>query len=659
MSQKILIPPLLNSKIAVGETTHTRFEPVKRTFRYDLNYLLVDIDEISSLNRLPCFHWDRSFHFSCASSDFLMNNFQSIQKKCTLFLKQELPNLKYDSIRLLTTPRWFGRSFNPVSFFFIYESSDIVAIIAEVHNTFKQKHLYLLTNNVSKNSTLRFEKEKVFHVSPFFEVDGKYDFLFSINKVNINININYKKEATMLLNAQLKLRLRDIKKFSFIKMYGQFTKTAVSTFPRILVQASVLKLFRRLPFMGSVPFLSKYSSKPSKPTLLEIICLIIFRRVMSKLTVGQLKIQLPNQSIMVFGQSNPSIQGSIEIVDYKFFTRCIFREGLGFSESYFNGFFRTDNLYNVLSILSKNDQVTNKESNVIKWYKLIRYYMGGRYFISNTIKRAKKNISEHYDLGNDFFTLFLDQSKMYSSAIFKKREESLEQAQQNKIKQIVQLGDITSKHKVLEIGSGWGSLALYLAQHVRCHVTTVTISEEQYNYVKQKINQLHLDHLIEVKQMDYRLLTGKYDRIVSIEMIEAVGHSHIQAYFNKCSKLLKNGGQAVFQCIMVPDDRYVEYCMNIDFIQRYIFPGGHLPSLEFLKESVSKANLKWASEIDITSHYSKTLLQWESRFKSNKSSIKKLGFNESFYLKWLYYFNYCAVGFDEKMIRNYQFKIQK
>ena len=248
---------------------------------------------------------------------------------------------------------------------------------------------------------------------------------------------------------------------------------------------------------------------------------------------------------------------------------------------------------------------------------------------------------------------------MYSSAIFTDPSDPIETAQINKIKQAIKLADIQPHHHLLEIGSGWGALAIEAATTIGCHVTTVTISEEQYNYVKQEINRRHLDAKIEVKLMDYRLLSGKYDRIISIEMLEAVGHEYLKTYFNKCNELLNRNGKAMFQCIMIPNNRYKEYRKSMDFIQKYIFPGGHLPSIEVIKSAISSANFKWVSSDKITEHYVQTLRIWHDNFRSKKSDIIAMGFSQRFFQTWLYYFKYCTSGFKSNFIENYQFVIEK
>ena len=248
---------------------------------------------------------------------------------------------------------------------------------------------------------------------------------------------------------------------------------------------------------------------------------------------------------------------------------------------------------------------------------------------------------------------------VYSSAIFDTDQISLENAQLSKINHALSLADVQSSHHLLEIGSGWGALAIQAAKEIGCRVTTVTISDEQYKYVKQRINQEHLDHLIEVKLMDYRYLTGKFERIISIEMLEAVGHDFLNEYFKKVSQLLKPKGKAMFQCITIPEDRYKSYLKNPDFIQTYIFPGGHLPTIDILNKTVKKASLSWLSAIDIGPHYATTLSCWEDRFIEAKPSLQNMGFDSKFYNKWLYYFNYCKAGFETNFIHNFQFVIQK
>lgn len=278
----------------------------------------------------------------------------------------------------------------------------------------------------------------------------------------------------------------------------------------------------------------------------------------------------------------------------------------------------------------------------------------------NSLAGSKKNISAHYDLGNAFFQSFLDSSMMYSAAVFKNEQSTLTEAAIYKLDLICRKLQLTQQDHLIEIGTGWGEMAIHAAQNYGCKVTTTTISQEQFNYAKQKVESLGLTDRVTVLCKDYRLLTGKFDKLVSIEMIEAVGHKYFEHYFEKCSSLLKSDGLALIQAITVNDQRYKLARDNMDFIQRYIFPGGCLPSNEIITRSISRNTDLYLHDLhDITHHYAKTLSAWRGRFFDNIDQIKEQGFDELFCRMWEYYLCYCEAGFQEKTIHTSQLLFSK
>ena len=402
-----------------------------------------------------------------------------------------------------------------------------------------------------------------------------------------------------MFNANLKLESEYLSSRSFIKMTINYIHTAITTFPRILIQASKLKFKHKLTHYKNEGIKNKQSYSRKSPSFINKIAIKLLDKYLKKIDKKRLEITCPDGLTLTYGNGDTSDVGRISVKDYRFFNQVVLKSDIGFADSYIKKYWDTESLESVFDVFIANESLL-KTSNII--IKCVKIYNSIQHKLRrNNISKAKKNIFEHYDLGNDFFKLFLDKYRVYSSAIYESPEEPLENAQLNKIKQALKIADVQPSHRILEIGSGWGALAIHAATTIGCHVTTVTISEEQYNYVKAEINRRHLDALVEVKLMDYRLLSGKYDRIVSIEMLEAVGHDYLTTYFNKCYDLLTLKGKAMFQCIMIPEERYESYRKSQDFIQKYIFPGGHLPSMMSLKKATSSANFKWAHSIPITS----------------------------------------------------------
>jgi cyclopropane-fatty-acyl-phospholipid synthase len=267
---------------------------------------------------------------------------------------------------------------------------------------------------------------------------------------------------------------------------------------------------------------------------------------------------------------------------------------------------------------------------------------------------------EHYDLGNDFFKLFLDPTMMYSSAVFPNQETSLDEASLYKLDLICQKLQLSDKDHLMEIGTGWGGMAIYAAKHYGCRVTTTTISEEQYNYACAAVKREGLEDKITLLLKDYRDLDGDYDKLVSIEMIEAVGHEYYDSYFQKCSELLKPDGLMLIQAITILDQRYKHAKNNVDFIQRYIFPGGCLPSNEVISKSVAnKTDLHIVDLHDIGMDYARTLAEWRKRFNGSADQVDSMGFDDVFYRMWEFYLCYCEGGFTERAISAAQFLFAK
>jgi cyclopropane-fatty-acyl-phospholipid synthase len=277
------------------------------------------------------------------------------------------------------------------------------------------------------------------------------------------------------------------------------------------------------------------------------------------------------------------------------------------------------------------------------------------FFSRNTRSGSKKNISAHYDIGNDLFKLFLDDTMMYSSAYYQRQDMTLEQAAVAKLDLVCQKLDLTPDDHLLEIGTGWGGLALHAAENYGCKVTTTTISEEQYQLASQKVRERGMEHKVAVIKQDYRDLTGQYDKLVSIEMIEAIGHQYMKTYFEKCCSLLKHDGIMLIQAITIKDQLYKTALKDVDFIKKYIFPGGFLPSIAAMSETISQyTDMKLFHLQDIGPHYARTLNDWRERFFNKLDEIRKLGYSDEFIRLWEYYFCYCEGGFMERDIGTVQ-----
>jgi cyclopropane-fatty-acyl-phospholipid synthase len=284
----------------------------------------------------------------------------------------------------------------------------------------------------------------------------------------------------------------------------------------------------------------------------------------------------------------------------------------------------------------------------------------GHWLKRNSIVRAKQNIEAHYDLGNDLYQTFLDERMLYSSALYLSTSDSLEQAQIQKMDRLCQQLQLTANDHVIEIGTGWGAMAIYMAQHYGCKVTTTTISEEQFAYAEAEITRLGLEAQITLLKQDYRLLEGQFDKLVSIEMIEAVGKAYLPSYIEKCQSLLKPGGLMAIQAITIADQRYDYYSNNVDFIQKYIFPGGFLPSITVLTQMATRHTDFIVRDVfDIGMDYAKTLADWRLRFEAALNTVQALGYDERFVRMWRFYLCYCEGGFNARTISTIHMTLQR
>lgn len=394
-----------------------------------------------------------------------------------------------------------------------------------------------------------------------------------------------------------------------------------------------------------------FSEKMSKKILFNLF---------AQITCGVLYIQ-DKQGHYQFGDKakTSGLTASIEIKRSSTYRAILLGGSLGAGKSYIAGDWDTDDLQQLITLFIKNEalfkQIESPMAQFLSFLRTIAYQAK-----LNSITRAKKNILAHYDLGNDFFKLILDPSMMYSCAIYASPMMNLADASKNKLNTICHALNLKPSDHILEIGTGWGGFACFAAQNFGCRVTTTTISEKQYAYVKEKISQLGLTEQITLLKSDYRKLSGQYDKIVSIEMIEAVGYRYFDTFFRQCNALLKSGGLFFLQAIVINDKAYQKAKKEVDFIKQYIFPGSCLPSVASITQSVAKhTNLHLLSLKDIGAHYVSTLNDWHQRLIDNKTAIQNQGFNEDFFRMWAFYFCYCAAGFQTQHISDIHVLWQK
>ncbi len=364
----------------------------------------------------------------------------------------------------------------------------------------------------------------------------------------------------------------------------------------------------------------------------------------------------------IFGHSpadKESLSATIYINDADFYSSVAFGGSLGAGEAYIHGQWQCDDLVSLVRLMISNRDVLEsldaKVSLITLWHRKFSHWLN-----RNTASRSRKNIKAHYDLGNELFRLFLDESMTYSCGFFEDESSTLAQAQEAKLKMICSKLQLSRRDKIVEIGSGWGGFAIYAAKNYGCHITTTTISDEQYAHVKKLIAEEELTDNIAVLKKDYREMEGKFDKLVSVEMIEAVGPQFLDTYLRKCSGLLKQDGTMLLQAITMQDQRYDRALNSVDFIQKYIFPGGFIPSVTAVVESAKRvSDLRLFDLEDIGPHYAKTLMQWKSRFFNRLEEVKSLGYADEFIRMWDFYLSYSAGGFMERALSNAHFLFVK
>jgi len=362
---------------------------------------------------------------------------------------------------------------------------------------------------------------------------------------------------------------------------------------------------------------------------------------------GTLRFELPDGGVETFrGEISPDFGADLRLVSYRALRRVLTGGDLGFAEAYMAGEIDTSNLTNLLIVGAENEAAWAEQLKGRFWYRTLTRL--GHLLRPNSRRGARRNIEAHYDLGNDFYSQWLDPSMTYSSAVFDRagQESDLEIAQRNKYRLIAEKAGLEANDRVLEIGCGWGGFAAYAAREIGCRVLGITISPSQYDYACWRLRRDGAEERARIELIDYRDVTDRFDKIVSIEMFEAVGDRYWPTFFDRLHDCLRPGGRAALQVITIADSMWDQYRRGTDFIQRYIFPGGMLPSPTVLRERVAGAGLEWLGSDGYGLDYARTLATWYQRFEGAWPSLKTLGFDEKFRRMWRYYFCYCEAGFQ-------------
>jgi cyclopropane-fatty-acyl-phospholipid synthase len=390
-----------------------------------------------------------------------------------------------------------------------------------------------------------------------------------------------------------------------------------------------------------------------EPTAVEQRALRTVASMLDLLHVGALEMRLPDGRRRVFGDRHSDLRAELDVHDWRFFRRLLHGASVGVGESYVDGDWSSSDLVSLFRIVIANRRALRRITPAavlnVAGDKLIHHLR------ANRLGQSKRNIAAHYDLSNELYATFLDTTMTYSAAVFESPTVSLEEAQLAKYRRLAEKARIDRDTHVLEIGCGWGGFAIFAARTHGCRVTGITLSRQQAAYARERVAEAGLDHLVDLRVVDYREVEGSFDRIVSIEMLEAVGHRYLGTYFSAIDRLLAPDGLVAVQVITIPEQRYDSYRRRPDFIQRYIFPGGHLPSLEAVAGTMGRASELYVDDVEnIGTHYAETLRRWRERFLARADEVRTLGFDARFVRMWEFYLAYCEAAFLARYINDLQ-----
>ncbi len=391
-----------------------------------------------------------------------------------------------------------------------------------------------------------------------------------------------------------------------------------------------------------------YALEPDMPRNARLARWLLFR-LLAGLTRGSLTV-IDGAQRFHFGDPDAALCAEVRVLSPRVYRRLLTGGSLAAAEAWMDGEWETSELTTLLEILALNGPVLARLENGFRLLngplQRLRHWTR-----RNHRQQARRNIAAHYDLGNDFYQHFLDEDLLYSSALFEEAGQSLASAQRAKMQRLCEQLALKPDDHLLEIGTGWGALAEYAARTFGCRVTTTTLSREQYHYAQARIARAGLQDRVTVLLCDYRDLTGEFDKLVSVEMIEAVGKAWLATFFRTCQARLRPGGMMAIQAITIQDQRYAAYSKSVDFIQRYIFPGGFLPSITVMSDTLTRhTDFVLRNLFDMGPDYARTLAHWRQRFLHAWPEIARLGFDERFRRMWLYYFGYCEAGFNARTI---------
>ncbi len=657
----------MNSCLYRGRIAHARTWVARHSFQYPVCFYVFDLDELAELpKRIPLlFGHNRRRLVALHDRDYLAPGPEPLRQKLDAVLQAHGCADDVSRVLLLTSARFLNCVFNPVSFFYCLRADgSLRCVVANVNNTFGDSHLYVLRDALPPKPgyAAHYQAAKDFHVSPFFDLEGQYDFHFTLPGKTIGVEVQLLKQGKPAFTVWLSGAGRELTTRTLLASVLRHPFITLLTVPRILWQAVRLHYQRRLPVHHRPNPRSPMTVRVARPTWSRRLAMEGIVRLLGQIRQGSLELALPDRQVLRFGTPGSEPQARVEVRNWDFFWRLATGGDIGLGEAYMADDWECAEPAAFMRVLARNWEQVGSQGG--RWLTRTASYL--RHLCrANTPPGSRRNIREHYDLSNDFFRLFLDSSMMYSCAWFdgggasgSGAEDPLAAAQLAKIQRLLAKAQIGPDDHVLEVGCGWGGFAIEAVRRTGCQVTGITVSDEQLKLARERVAAAGLSERIRIEHRDYRQMQGSYSRVVSIEMLEAVGHEYLGAYFAALDRVLAPGGRGVIQVITIPDARYDAYRRSSDFIRRHIFPGGHLPCLAALRQAAARASSLEIQEVEsVGAHYAPTLRLWRQRLLANADAARGLGFDDALLRKWEFYFAYCEAGFTEGLIDDVQFVV--
>lgn len=653
----------MTSWIIPTRTMHARLSPVRHEFTYDGYIYALDLDELTDISReLPFFGHNTAALTGLYDQDYLDWEDGPIKPRLRRKLEELGYRTPFEQVILITQPRYLGvKVFNPVSFYLCYTlEGRLCYTVAEINNTFWERALYVFEadqggeshRGTAKAHRMRHRSrtQKRFHVSPFFT--NEYDYAVEVADIRetLDIRINLEQNGITAFVSRFWGRPTMLSKTTHLRTLATAPLSPLLTMPRILWQGLKLWAQHRLPVVKRPPPPHETTLRAEPYSWLDMLSRSTVRGALQRMKRGALTLVYPDGRAERFGPPDAQTHATIRINSYDFFRKIILGGGVGLGEAYVDGLWESPDPAAALSVILNDwDALDERKLNLFKLSRVVEWVRHLR--SGNTMTNAKKNISAHYDLSNELFSLFLDPTMTYSSAIYPHSASSLEDAQREKISRLIEKTRVRAGDHLLEIGSGWGALALTAAARTRCAVTSITLSRKQLALARQRALDAGLSERVRFELCDYRTVQGRYDAIVSVEMLEAVGKEYLGTFFKRCDQLLNEHGIAVLQVITYPETHYRQYCRRADWIQKHIFPGSHIPSLQAIIDAASQNSSLIVEHIEnIAPHYARTLQEWRARFMTRLDEVRALGYDERFIRSWEYYLASCEAEFSTRWL---------